>query len=179
MKNKDFRKTKGFLAFQKKKKKLTLDEAMKYEYLALQLATIEDDKILFVYKYGRANFFCEIKPRRRKLRFLVPSTIMDAYLEKFESGLTAGLETSGFPYLEVRELNVNGTPLTGYDLRQAQVRERFGVTVVSVRRKSGEVLVNPHADTIIREGDTLRVFGLPHQIDHLADQLIAPERNHK
>jgi CPA2 family monovalent cation:H+ antiporter-2 len=102
----------------------------------------------------------------------VPDDRTAAYMEKFESGLTSAEPAAPFPYLEVRELNVDSTPLAGQDLRQARVRERFGVTVVSVRRKSGEVLVNPPADTIIREGDTLRVFGLPRQIDQLAAQSI-------
>jgi CPA2 family monovalent cation:H+ antiporter-2 len=106
----------------------------------------------------------------------IPEDRTAAYLEKFESVLTsAGQESAGFPYLEVRELNVNGTRLRGQDLRQARIRERFGVTVVSVIRKSGEVLVNPAADTILRAGDTLRVFGLPRQIDDLAAELMAQE----
>ena len=98
-----------------------------------------------------------------------------AYLEKFESVLTAaGPENPVFPYLEVREVNVDGTGLAGQDLREARIRERFGVTIVSLRRKSGEVVVNPAADTILHADDTLRVFGLPQQIDHLAAQIMAP-----
>lgn len=86
MRKKDLRDTKGFLDFQKKKKKLTLEEAMKYECLIDQLKEIEDHEIIYVYKYGRVAFFCEIKPFKgtRKHPFLVPSTIMDAYLEKFD-----------------------------------------------------------------------------------------------
>ena len=49
-------------------------------------------------------------------------------------------------------------------LREARIRERFGVTVVAVRRGSGELLVNPAADTVIKAGDTIRVFGLRDQI---------------
>jgi K+/H+ antiporter YhaU regulatory subunit KhtT len=45
------------------------------------------------------------------------------------------------------------------------VRERFGVTVVSVERLGGEAVLNPSADTRLRPGDRLRVFGLPEQID--------------
>jgi CPA2 family monovalent cation:H+ antiporter-2 len=97
-----------------------------------------------------------------------------AYLGHFGGVLTAARsETAGFPYLEVRELNVNGTRFAGQNLRDAQIRERFGVTVVSVSRRSGEVLGNPPADTIMRDGDTLRVFGLPQQIDELAAHLAA------
>jgi K+/H+ antiporter YhaU regulatory subunit KhtT len=45
------------------------------------------------------------------------------------------------------------------------VRERFGVTVVSVERPDGAAVVNPSADTRLRPGDRLRVFGLPEQVD--------------
>ena len=45
------------------------------------------------------------------------------------------------------------------------MRERLGVTVVSIERADGETLVNPSADTRLRRGDRLRVFGLPEQID--------------
>lgn len=105
----------------------------------------------------------------------IPEARTAAYLQKFENVLTsAGPENPVFPYLEVREFNVDGTPLAGQDLRQARIRERFGVTVVSVSRKSGEVVVNPPADTILHAGDTLRVFGSPQQIDQLAAQSKRP-----
>jgi len=38
------------------------------------------------------------------------------------------------------------------------------VTVVSVERPGGEAVVNPSADTHLRPGDRLRVFGLPEQV---------------
>jgi K+/H+ antiporter YhaU regulatory subunit KhtT len=38
------------------------------------------------------------------------------------------------------------------------------VTVVAVSRPSGEVLLNPPSETILRPGDRVRVFGLPEQI---------------
>jgi CPA2 family monovalent cation:H+ antiporter-2 len=104
----------------------------------------------------------------------IPKDRIATYLEKFESALTEQ-ENPVFPYLEVRQLNVNGPPLSGQDLRQARIRERFGVTVVSIRRPSGEVFVNPPADTILRAGDSLHVFGLPQQIDRLASELAAQQ----
>ena len=55
--------------------------------------------------------------------------------------------------------------LADRSLGEARVRERLGVTVVSIERADGETLVNPSADTRLRSGDRLRVFGLPEQID--------------
>jgi CPA2 family monovalent cation:H+ antiporter-2 len=107
------------------------------------------------------------------LRILsLPEDRTAGYLKQFHTTLTSSPSTkSPFPYLEVRVLNVDGTQLTGQDLRQARIRERFGVTVVSIVRKSGEVVINPPANAILLAGDKLRVFGLPQQIDNLAAEL--------
>jgi K+/H+ antiporter YhaU regulatory subunit KhtT len=45
------------------------------------------------------------------------------------------------------------------------MRERFGVTLVRVTRHDGEVVLQPTAETVLRAGDRLRLFGLPRQID--------------
>jgi K+/H+ antiporter YhaU regulatory subunit KhtT len=56
-------------------------------------------------------------------------------------------------------------------LGNARIRERFGVTVVAVRKKSGELLVNPSADTWLGPGDRVRVFGLPEQVQRFVEEL--------
>jgi CPA2 family monovalent cation:H+ antiporter-2 len=55
--------------------------------------------------------------------------------------------------------------LTDQSLRAARIRERFGVTVVALTRVSGAFVLHPTAETILRPRDTVRVFGLPAQID--------------
>jgi CPA2 family monovalent cation:H+ antiporter-2 len=55
--------------------------------------------------------------------------------------------------------------LTDQSLRAARIRERFGVTVVALTRASGAFILHPTAETILRPRDTVRVFGLPAQID--------------
>ena len=52
-------------------------------------------------------------------------------------------------------------------LGEARLRERFGVTVVAVTRAAGETLADPTAETVLRAGDRLRLFGLSRQIDAL------------
>jgi CPA2 family monovalent cation:H+ antiporter-2 len=102
----------------------------------------------------------------------IPEDRTAAYVEKFQASLTPNRSAQlAFPYLEVREVNVNSARMTGQDLRQAGIRERFGVTVVSISRKSGEVVANPPANAVLQAGDKLRVFGLPQQIDDLAAEL--------
>lgn len=73
----------------------------------------------------------------------------------------------------VRELTVGEFENAGQSLAEARVREQFGVTVVAVSNPDGEVLVNPPAATTIRSGDTLRIFGLPGQVDRFAEYVRA------
>ena len=60
---------------------------------------------------------------------------------------------------------MTGAGLVDRSLRHAQIRERFGVTVVAIRRADGTVVMNPSPDAMLRTGDRLRVFGLSDQID--------------
>src|SRR6267378_2002576 len=92
-----------------------------------------------------------------------------AYLERYRSAMEradAGAAATG-TLPEVRELALRQGGVADQSLRDARIRERFGVTVVAVRRADGLVL-NPPPDTILRAGDVLRVFGLSDQIDAFA-----------
>ena len=66
---------------------------------------------------------------------------------------------------EIHEVALGAAALADRSLGEARVRERLGVTVVSIERPGGETPVNPSAETRLRSGDRLRVFGLPEQID--------------
>ncbi len=98
----------------------------------------------------------------------LPGDQTSAYLERFREAVgTAHAVTTvtqaSLP--DVYEFEVDGPPLADKSLREARIRERFGVTVVAVRKSSGEVLINPPAETVINTGDRIRVFGLRDQID--------------
>jgi monovalent cation:H+ antiporter-2, CPA2 family len=89
-----------------------------------------------------------------------------AYLERFRGAMLTGRvdDVAGpteLPHVEEVPL-VDGV-LVGQSLRDAKIRERFGVTVVAVTRPDG-VVFNPAPETILRSGDVLRVFGLGAQI---------------
>ena len=45
------------------------------------------------------------------------------------------------------------------------MREWLGVTAVAVTRGRGDVVLNRHAEGIVRAGDRVRIFGLPDQIE--------------
>jgi CPA2 family monovalent cation:H+ antiporter-2 len=70
---------------------------------------------------------------------------------------------------EVREIVLPPGTFADESLREARIRERFGVTVVGIRR-GGETVLNPPPDAILRAGDRLRVFGLRDQLDAFAER---------
>ena len=97
----------------------------------------------------------------------LPKDLALAYLERFR----AAMESAQPPRVpaagelpDVREVPLDEGPIVDQSLREARIRERFGVTVVSIDRAGGAV-VNPPPETIVRAGDTLRVFGLPDQVE--------------
>jgi CPA2 family monovalent cation:H+ antiporter-2 len=99
-------------------------------------------------------------------RLLLPREQLAAYLDRFHAVMSAdertGRPAEGFP--EVREVTLGAGGLADRSLRDAGIRERFGVTVVSIGRDAA-IEGNPGPDAVLRAGDRVRVFGLPAQID--------------
>jgi len=94
-----------------------------------------------------------------------------AYLERYRSAMeraaTDAAAAVAVALPEVHELALRPGGVTDRSLRDARIRERFGVTVVAIRRADGLVL-NPPPDTMLRAGDVVRVFGLTDQIEAFA-----------
>ncbi|MGH7266025.1 MAG: cation:proton antiporter [Candidatus Rokuibacteriota bacterium] len=104
--------------------------------------------------------------RQALKRLSFSSEQLQAYLERFHAAMTGGGGLGGPPAQtlpEVREVPVPPGALADQSLRDARVRERFGVTVVAVTRADGDVVVNPPPDLVLRPGDRVRLFGLPSQ----------------
>ena len=98
----------------------------------------------------------------------LPEERIREYLKRYRDAmLTAREQTVGAPQVlaEVREVKLSEDGMIDQSLREAQIRERFGVTVVGIIRSDGTIVRAPSADTILRPGDRLRIFGLPAQID--------------
>ena len=51
------------------------------------------------------------------------------------------------------------SPMVGHSLKDLQLRRDLGVIVLAIRRGDGEMQFNPHADAVIKAGDTLIVMG--------------------
>jgi CPA2 family monovalent cation:H+ antiporter-2 len=89
-----------------------------------------------------------------------------AYLERFRGAMLTGRaeDVAGPTELpHVEEVPLGDGAFTDQSLREAKIRERFGVTVVAVSRPDG-IVFNPAPETMLRSGDILRVFGLGAQI---------------
>jgi monovalent cation:H+ antiporter-2, CPA2 family len=111
-------------------------------------------------------------------RLSLPRERVLAYLSRYRGAMeradAGGGDTApGLP--QIREVRLQGGGLVGQSLAEARMRERFGITVVAVTRETGEVVPHPSAETVLRAGDRIRLFGLPRRIDALlaeADVLI-------
>ena len=109
---------------------------------------------------------------RHALDYLkLPTDQTTAYLDRFRGAIGGAAEVADWSVVqtllpEVYEFEVDGPPFANQSLRQARIRERFGVTVVAVKKNSGELVLNPPADMEISSGDKIRVFGLRDQIDN-------------
>ena len=102
-------------------------------------------------------------------RFSLPRERVLTYLGHLHDALelTRTPDTPGERLPELREVTLPAGALTDRTLRDARVRERFGVSVMGITRADGTLVLHPAADTLLRRGDRLRLFGLPEQVEAL------------
>jgi CPA2 family monovalent cation:H+ antiporter-2 len=101
-------------------------------------------------------------------RLLLPQDRVLAYLGRFRGAMERagggpGPAPDALP--QVHDVTLGQGALADQSLREARVRERLGVTVVAITRPDGDLIANPSAETILRAGDQIRLFGLPVQIE--------------
>jgi CPA2 family monovalent cation:H+ antiporter-2 len=100
-------------------------------------------------------------------RLALPQDRVLAYLDRFHRAmvLDAGDAAPSRDHLpQLADITLSAGALADQSLREARIRERLGVTVVAVTHAGGGTTANPSAETILRAGDRVRVFGLPEQI---------------
>jgi len=106
---------------------------------------------------------------REALKHLeLPEQQSATYLDRFREALEAAEPrdaTGRGPFPQVVEVVLPSGTLADQSLREARLRERFGVTVVAIARTDGELVINPSPEAILRPGDRVRLFGLPGQIE--------------
>jgi CPA2 family monovalent cation:H+ antiporter-2 len=93
------------------------------------------------------------------------------YLGRFRDAMDASpvAASDEAPLPQVQEITIDAGRLADQSLRDARVRERYGVTVTAITRAGGEMIQHPSADTLFRAGDRVRVFGLPQQVADLIE----------
>lgn len=74
--------------------------------------------------------------------------------------------------VEIADLMVSGSCwVAGKSIKDAQIRQNCGVTILAVRRAEGDFQANPEPDFIIQPGDELIVVGSAQQVDK-AEELL-------
>lgn len=100
-------------------------------------------------------------------RLALPQDRVLAYLDRFHRAMVLGAaaDVSTRDHLpQLADISLGPGALADQSLREARIRERLGVTVVAITHAEGDTVVNPSAETTLRAGDRVRVFGLPEQI---------------
>ena len=69
------------------------------------------------------------------------------------------------------EIKVANPKFFNKSLLELNFRQRFGLTVVAIRRVGGDVVVSPAANEIVRENDNLLVIGNTDEVDILDEKL--------
>ncbi len=68
--------------------------------------------------------------------------------------------------LSLEEMKVmKRSSITGQSIREANLRKRFGIIIVGIKKPSGDMLFNPDPDLIIEEEDILITLGKPEDLE--------------
>lgn len=78
--------------------------------------------------------------------------------------------------LEIEQIQIEPrSPFIGRALRDTGIRSDLDIIVIAIRRRDGDMIFNPAADTIIEELDALVVIGSHQSVDSL-ERLANPEK---
>jgi voltage-gated potassium channel len=62
--------------------------------------------------------------------------------------------------LEMEQIEIiEGSPFINSHLKDTDIRSSLNIIVIAIKRKKGDMIFNPSADTVIEEGDALVVIG--------------------
>jgi trk system potassium uptake protein TrkA len=90
----------------------------------------------------------------------------EVILPEHEAGVRLGRRLAGINFVDFLELSddkgvveiVTPSNLVGKSLREAAIRQRYGLAVIAIRR-GDDVVISPRAEEVIQENDILVVLG--------------------
>jgi monovalent cation:H+ antiporter-2, CPA2 family len=108
-------------------------------------------------------------------RLAVPREAVLDYLDRFRRAMEVGDDVPAETLPGVRTVVIAPGALADESLREARIRERFGVTVLSIERPGAPPVLHPPADAVLRPGDRVHVFGLPEQIAAFVEAAVVAD----
>jgi K+/H+ antiporter YhaU regulatory subunit KhtT len=66
-----------------------------------------------------------------------------------------------------------GSLLIGRSFKELDIRAKYGLNVIGIKKTDGRIIANPPADQVVEAGDTLIVVGGGEQLSRI-DKLCAP-----
>jgi len=79
--------------------------------------------------------------------------------------------------LRIEEVVVSsGSRLIGKSFKEIDIRARYGLNVIGVKRTSGQIIYNPTADHVVQSGDTLIMVGGGGQLSKIDELCAAPDK---
>ena len=111
-----------------------------------------------------------------KLRMAGANRVMSPYVMGGRRMATAVLRPNVLDFLElamhtddlqmiIEEVAISkDSPLTARSIEDSGIKKETGVTVIAIKRASGEMIANPAQEEVLNEGDVLIVLGLPNQL---------------
>ncbi len=116
----------------------------------------------------------DIAVGRRITSFILhaPSPVVSGFLEKIAYG-----EKTDIDIIEVKV--EPDSELIGKKLKDIQMRQETGTTVVAIVRADGKMKIAPSGETIIEEGDTLIILGHPKALKRAQEFVREHTEKHK
>jgi len=75
--------------------------------------------------------------------------------------------------LRMDELPIcEGSPIIGKSLEASEIRQRYGLIIVAVKKESGKMIFNPLASYVIQSGDKLIALGEEDNVSKLSQACL-------
>jgi len=76
--------------------------------------------------------------------------------------------------LRMDEIDIcEGSPVVGKSLEESEIRQRYGLIIVAVKKDSGQMIFNPMASYVIAQGDKLIALGEDDNVTRFAQVCVA------